>query len=83
MRTITAHERDLILDITGEGLTPLPAGAVEKDLLITEVLHKMAEIDDGELQLIFCGETCGAETVRHCYCQSALFAKLFHRQHEA
>jgi len=58
MRTITAHERDLILDITGEGLTPLPAGAVEKDLLITEVLHKMAEIDDGELQLIFCGGTC-------------------------
>ncbi len=58
MRTITAHERDLILDITGEGLTPLPAGAVEKDLLITEVLHKMAEIDDVGLQLIFCGGTC-------------------------
>ena len=26
MKKITAHECDLILDITGEGLTPLPVG---------------------------------------------------------
>jgi len=32
MRTITTDERQLILDVTGEGLTPLPAAALEKDV---------------------------------------------------
>lgn len=38
MKTITAHEHDLILDVRNEGLTSLPPGIFEKDLLITEVL---------------------------------------------
>lgn len=58
MRTITAHERNLILDVTGEGLTPLPAAALEKDVLITKVLEKLADIDVNGIQLIFCGGTC-------------------------
>jgi len=58
MRTITAHERNLILDVTGEGLTPLPAAALEKDVLVTKVLEKLADIDVDGIQLIFCGGTC-------------------------
>ncbi|QDX82033.1 hypothetical protein B9N43_12715 [Denitratisoma sp. DHT3] len=36
MKTITAREHDLILDVRNEGLTALPPGIFEKDLLITE-----------------------------------------------
>jgi hypothetical protein len=39
MKTITAREHDLILDVCNEGLTSLPPGIFEKDLLITEVLR--------------------------------------------
>lgn len=58
MKTITAPERDLILDVTGEGVTPLPAAVLEKDLLITEILHRMADMDTGEMAFVFCGGTC-------------------------
>lgn len=58
MKTITAHERKLITAAIGEGLTPLPAGVLEKDVLITEVLHSIAEMDTAGLQLVFCGGTC-------------------------
>lgn len=57
MKTITAHEHDLILDVTGGGLTPLPAGVLEKDVLITSVLRALSDIDS-ELKLVFCGGTC-------------------------
>jgi len=33
MKTITAHEHELITSTIGEGLTALPAGVIEKDLL--------------------------------------------------
>jgi hypothetical protein len=58
MRTITTDERQLILDVTGEGLTPLPAAALEKDVFVTEVLQRLADIDAEGIQLIFCGGTC-------------------------
>lgn len=58
MRTITAHERNLILDVTGEGLTPLPAAALEKDIHVTRVLQKMTHIEAEEIGLVFCGGTC-------------------------
>ncbi|HHE07943.1 MAG TPA: hypothetical protein ENL01_03475 [Chlorobaculum parvum] len=58
MRTITTDERQLILDVTGEGLTPLPAAALEKDVFVTEVLQRLTDIDAEGIQLIFCGGTC-------------------------
>ncbi len=57
MKTITAQEHNLILDVTGEGLTPLPAAALEKDLLVTEILQRIQPLDTGEIKLVFCGGT--------------------------
>ena len=58
MKTITARERDLILDVTGEGLTRLSPGILEKDLLITEVLRQASAFEHQGVQLVFCGGTC-------------------------
>jgi len=58
MKTITARDRDLILEVTGEGLTSLPAAVLEKDLLITEILQRMTGMDTGAMKLVFCGGTC-------------------------
>lgn len=58
MKTITTLEHDLILDVRNEGLTSLPPGIFEKDLLITEVLRAMAAADCDGIGLIFCGGTC-------------------------
>lgn len=58
MKTITARERDLILDVRNEGLTSLPPGILEKDLLITEVLRTVVAVDSDGIQLVFCGGTC-------------------------
>ena len=57
MKTITAPEHNLILDVIGEGLTPLPAAALEKDLLVTEILQRIQQLDTGEIKLVFCGGT--------------------------
>lgn len=57
MKTITALEHDLILDVTGGGMTPLPAGVLEKDVLLTSVLRTLS-VMDSELALVFCGGTC-------------------------
>ncbi|NTW52694.1 MAG: nucleotidyl transferase AbiEii/AbiGii toxin family protein [Chlorobiaceae bacterium] len=57
MKTITASERDIILDVTGEGLTALPAAVLEKDLLVTEILDRMRSLDTGSMMLVFCGGT--------------------------
>lgn len=58
MKTITAREHDLILDVRNEGLTSLPPGIFEKDLLITEVLRTVVAVDSDGIQLVFCGGTC-------------------------
>lgn len=58
MKTITAREHDLILDVRNEGLTPLPPGIFEKDLLITEVLRTLVAVERDGIQLVFCGGTC-------------------------
>ncbi len=58
MRTITAREHDLILDLRNEGLTSLPPGLFEKDLLITEVLRTVVAVDSDDIRLVFCGGTC-------------------------
>lgn len=58
MKTITAREHDLILDVRNEGLTSLPPGIFEKDLLITEVLRTVVAVESDGIQLVFCGGTC-------------------------
>lgn len=58
MRTITAREYELIASAIGEGLTALPAGVIEKDLLITAVLQIVSTLESDGIQLIFCGGTC-------------------------
>lgn len=58
MKTITAHEHELITSAVGEGLTALSEGVIEKDLLITEVLRIAAAFDGEGVRLVFCGGTC-------------------------
>lgn len=58
MKTITAHARNLILDARSEGLTSLPPGILEKDLLITEVLRIITTLGYPGVGLVFCGGTC-------------------------
>lgn len=58
MKTITAHEHDLILAVRNEGLTALPPGVFEKDLLLTEVLQAINATDREGIRLVFCGGTC-------------------------
>jgi hypothetical protein len=57
MREISAAQRELILDVVGEGLSPLPAGVLEKDLLVTAVLRSLADFR-GSAEIVFCGGTC-------------------------
>lgn len=58
MKTITARERDLITSVIGEGLTALPPGIFEKDLLVTEVLHTVIATQSDDIRPVFCGGTC-------------------------
>ena len=59
MKMITAQALEAINDIRSEGLTTLPAGVLEKDALVTEVLHKVATTDNRDgLKVVFCGGTC-------------------------
>lgn len=58
MKTITTQEYDLILSARSEGLTVLPPGVLEKDLLLTEVLHSIHNTDKEGIRLVFCGGTC-------------------------
>ena len=54
MKTITAREHELITSAIGEGLTALPEGVIEKDLLITAVLRIVSTIDRDGIKLVFC-----------------------------
>jgi len=64
MKTITAREHDLVLDLRNEGLTSLPPGIFEKDLLITEVLRTVATVESDGIGLVFCGGTCLSKAYR-------------------
>lgn len=57
MKTITQNERDLILALVGEGLTTLPAGALEKDILITDLLRLLQQWSLSPCTLILFGGT--------------------------
>src|SRR5690606_40970664 len=58
MKAITDDERDLILDLSNEGVTSLPPGVLEKDLLVTEALSAITRHAYGPVKPIFCGGTC-------------------------
>lgn len=58
MKTITRQEHELITAVIGEGLTTLAEAILEKDLLVTDVLHIIAHFDSGGIGLVFCGGTC-------------------------
>lgn len=58
MKTITEDQRQLIHAVVAEGLSSLPAGVLEKDLLITEVLASLAELACLAFPVVFCGGTC-------------------------
>jgi predicted nucleotidyltransferase component of viral defense system len=61
MKTITTREHDLIVSVRNDALTDLPLGVLEKDLLLTQVLHAVDEVDRDGIGLIFCGGTCVAK----------------------
>ena len=58
MKTITETHRQLINAVVAEGLSNLPAGVLEKDLLVTEVLRELSSISIAEMDIVFCGGTC-------------------------
>lgn len=58
MKTITDQERDFITAVIGDGLTTLAEAVLEKDLLLTEVLHAINATDNEGIGLVFCGGTC-------------------------
>lgn len=58
MKTITTHEHEAIVSAIGESLTTLAEAVLEKDLLITEVLHTLATVESHGIGLVFCGGTC-------------------------
>jgi hypothetical protein len=45
MKTITERQRQLINAVVAEGLSVLPAGAFEKDLMVTDALARVAVAD--------------------------------------
>jgi type I restriction enzyme M protein len=56
-------------------------GLCKLNMLFHDILD--AQIENGNSQRAKAYRRRGAETVRHCHCQSALFAELFRRHHEA
>ena len=44
--------------VVGEGRTTLDEAVLEKDLLLTEVLHALSATDSEGIGLVFCGGTC-------------------------
>lgn len=64
MKTITTQEHNQIVAIIGEGLTTLAEAVLEKDLLLTQLLHTIASVDSNGIGLVFCGGTCLSKA--HC-----------------
>lgn len=58
MKTIADTHRQLINAVVAEGMSKLPAGVIEKDLLVTEVLRELSSISIAEMDIVFCGGTC-------------------------
>ena len=58
MKTIADTHRQLINAVVAEGLSKLPAGVLEKDWMVTEVLRELSSISIAKMDIVFCGGTC-------------------------
>lgn len=57
MRSLSSEQVELIKAAANEGLSQFSAGALEKDVHLTEVLRALTLVETGDLELVFCGGT--------------------------
>lgn len=57
MRSLSTEHVELIVAAANEGLSLFSAGALEKDVHLTEVLRALKKVETEDLKLIFCGGT--------------------------
>ena len=57
MRSLSPEQVELIKAAANEGLSLFSAGALEKDVHLTEVLRALTFVDTEDLALVFCGGT--------------------------
>ena len=57
MRSLSLEQVELIKAAANEGLSLFSAGALEKDVHLTEVLRGLKLVETGDLTLVFCGGT--------------------------
>ncbi len=57
MRSLSPEQVELIVAAANEGLTLFSAGALEKDVHLTEVLRALTLVETEDLILVFCGGT--------------------------
>lgn len=57
MRSLSPEQVELIKAASNEGLSLFSAGALEKDVHLTEVLRGLKLVETGDLTLVFCGGT--------------------------
>lgn len=57
MRSLSPEQVELIIAASNEGLSLFSAGALEKDIHLTEVLRSLKQVNTDDLELVFCGGT--------------------------
>ena len=57
MRSLSPEQVELIVAAANEGLSLFSAGALEKDVHLTEVLRALTLVETEDLKLVFCGGT--------------------------
>lgn len=57
MRSLSPEQVELIVAAANEGLSLFSAGALEKDVHLTEVLRALTLVETEDLTLVFCGGT--------------------------
>ncbi len=57
MRSLSPEQVELIVAAANEGLSLFSAGALEKDVHLTEVLRALKLVETEDLELVFCGGT--------------------------
>lgn len=57
MRSLSSEQVELITAAANEGLSQFTAGALEKDIHLTEVLRALNLVETEDLTLVFCGGT--------------------------
>ncbi len=57
MRSLSPEQVELIVAAANEGLSLFSAGALEKDVHLTEVLRALTLVETEDFELVFCGGT--------------------------